>query len=65
MALILSDKEIADLVQEKKFLPTDYQTKIQLRPKPGHKERELDLKGEQGSDFRRPGGNKSKGPRPI
>lgn len=52
MALILSDKEITDLIQEKKPLPRDYRTKIQLRPKPGHKERELDLKGEKGSEFR-------------
>jgi len=52
MALILLDKEIADLIQEKKPLPLDYRTKIQLRPKPGHKERELDLKGEKGSEFR-------------
>jgi hypothetical protein len=52
MAIILSDKEIADLVQEKKPLPPDYRTKIQLRPKPGHKERELDLKGEKENEFR-------------
>jgi len=52
MALILSDKEIGDLIQEKKPLPADYRTKIQLRPKPGHKERELDLKGEKENEFR-------------
>jgi hypothetical protein len=52
MALILSDKEIADLVQEMKPLPPDYRTKIQMRPKPGHKERDLDLEGEKGNEFR-------------
>ena len=52
MAIILADKEIADLVQEKKPLPPDYRTKIQLRPKPGHKERELDLKSEKEDEFR-------------
>ena len=52
MALILSDKEITDLIQEKKQLPRDYRTKIQLRPKAGHKERELDLKGEKENEFR-------------
>jgi hypothetical protein len=52
MALILSDKEIADLVQEIKPLPPDYRTKIQMRPKPGHKERDLDLEGEKGNEFR-------------
>jgi hypothetical protein len=51
MAIILSDKEIDDLVQEKKLLPTDYRTKIQMRAKPGHKERELDLKGDKGNEF--------------
>lgn len=52
MAIILSEKEIADLVQEKKPLPEDYRAKIQMRAKTGHKERELDLKGEKGNEFR-------------
>ena len=52
MAIILSDKEIDDLVQEKKVLPEDYRVKIQLRPKTGHKERELDITGEKGNEFR-------------
>lgn len=52
MADILSDQEIDSLVIESKPLPVDYSTKIQLRPKRGHKERELDLKGQQGNDFR-------------
>ncbi len=52
MAVILSEIEIADLIQENKPLPTDYRTKIQMRPKPGHKERELDLKGDKGNEFR-------------
>jgi hypothetical protein len=52
MAIILSDKEIADLVQEKKPLPEDYRAKIQMRAKTGHKERELDVKGEDGNEFR-------------
>ncbi len=39
-------------MSEKKILPTDYRNKIQGRPKRGHKEREMDLKGESGSDFR-------------
>ncbi len=34
------------------LLPADYQGKIQVRPKRGHKERELDIKGEDGNDFR-------------
>ena len=48
---ILSDQEIDSLVTERKPLPVDYSTKIQVRPKRGHKERELDLKGEDGNDF--------------
>jgi hypothetical protein len=52
MAAILSDVEIARLLEEKKPLPADYRTKIQIRPKRGHKERELDLEGAGGSDFR-------------
>lgn len=52
MAIILSDKEIDDLVQEKKPLPEDYRAKIQMRAKTGHKERELDVKGEGGNEFR-------------
>ncbi len=52
MADILSDQDIERLVKEKKSLPADYQGKIQVRPKRGHKERELDIKGEDGNDFR-------------
>jgi hypothetical protein len=52
MAIILSDKKIADLVQEKKPLPEGYRAKIQMRVKSGHKERELDVKGEHGNEFR-------------
>ena len=52
MAIIFTDQEIAGLIQEPKPLPSDYQVKIQIRPKRGHKERELDLKGSSGSEFR-------------
>jgi hypothetical protein len=52
MAIILSDKEIDDLVQERKPLPEDYRAKMQMRAKTGHKERELDFKGEGGNEFR-------------
>ena len=33
MSAIFSDKDIAILIKEKKLLPTDYRTKIQVRPK--------------------------------
>ncbi len=52
MAIILSDKDITRLINEKKPLPSDFWSKIQTRPKSGHKERELDIKGAEGSDFR-------------
>jgi hypothetical protein len=52
MADMLSDQEIQSLVSESKPLPPDYVTRMHARPKRGHKERELDLKGEDGNDFR-------------
>ena len=52
MAAIFSDQEIYHLIQERKPLPDDYRTKIQIRPKLGHKERELDIKGADGGDYR-------------
>lgn len=52
MADILSDQEIISLLAEKKPLPSDYRAKIQVRPKRGHKERDLDIKGDNGNDFR-------------
>lgn len=52
MADIFTDEEIGALISEKKPLPADYRTRILVRPKRGHKEREMDLKGESGSEFR-------------
>jgi len=52
MADIFSDQDIQRLIKEKKPLPKDYKVKIQVRPKRGHKERELDIEGENGNDFR-------------
>ncbi len=52
MADIFSDQDIQRLIKEKKPLPKDYKVKIQVRPKRGHKERELDIEGEDGNDFR-------------
>jgi hypothetical protein len=51
MAIILTDADIARLLAEPKPLPADYQTRLQLRAKSGHKERELDVTGVTGSDF--------------
>ena len=52
MADILSEHDIELLLKEIKPLPEDYRAKIQIRPKRGHKERELDVQGVNGSDFR-------------
>ena len=52
MAAIFSDQDISRLIQERKPLPTDYRTKIQTRPKSGHKESELDVKSVAGEDYR-------------
>jgi hypothetical protein len=52
MAARYSDQEIERLIQERKLLSQDYRAKIQLRDKRGHKERELDLTGTAGSEFR-------------
>lgn len=51
MAILLSDLDIARLLTERKPLPGDYQSRVQLRAKSGHKERELDIKGIAGADF--------------
>ena len=52
MLIQLTDAQIAALIAERKFLPDDYQGRIQTKPKRGHKERELDISGENGSEFR-------------
>jgi hypothetical protein len=51
MAILLTDPDIARLLVEAKPLPTDYQSRLQLRAKRGHKERELDVTGASGSEF--------------
>jgi len=52
MAARYSDQDIDALLQERKLLPDDYQKRIILRNKRGHKERELDLHGINGNRFR-------------
>ena len=51
MAGTYSDTEIAALVQERKPLPADWRNRIQLRPKRGHRERNLELVGDGDSEF--------------
>jgi hypothetical protein len=52
MAARYTDQEIAQLIREEKPLLQNYRSKIQLRDKRGHKERELDIDGAQGNQFR-------------
>lgn len=39
------------MIEERKFLPEDYLSRIELRPKRGHKERELEIGGEGENRF--------------
>jgi hypothetical protein len=52
LSIILTDAEIDALILESKPLEQGFSSRIQLKPKRGHKERELDLIGANGSEFR-------------
>lgn len=52
MPAVFSDDEISRLISERKRLPDDWRTRLSMRPKRGHKERQLDLTGEAGNQFR-------------
>lgn len=52
MAVNLTDAEIAGLIAEAKRLPDDYRQRVQTKPKRGHRERELNVSGANGSEFR-------------
>ena len=47
-----SDQEIDKLIKEPKTLPVNLQDLLRLRPKRGHSELDIDIKGADGSDFR-------------
>ncbi len=51
MPVLLDDGTIERLVDEPKPLPQEYQKRITLKPKSGHKEAELEVAGVNGSDF--------------
>jgi hypothetical protein len=51
MAIRYSDSEIDAMIRESKQLPEDYRTRLQVRSKRGHSERELDVVGDQGTSF--------------
>ncbi len=47
-----SDSEIGRMIEERKPLPANYSSRIQLRDKRGHKERELNVAGMDGTQYR-------------
>ncbi len=52
MAVILTDPEIARLIQEAKPLRPGYRSGMRMKLKRGHHEGEIDVRGANGSDFR-------------
>lgn len=52
MPVQLDDIEIAALLGEAKPLPPNYRELVRTKPKTGHKERELEITGAKGSQFR-------------
>lgn len=51
MAVRFADPEIAALIVEAKPVAQDWRSRVRLRPKRGHRERELDLSGQAGHEF--------------
>jgi len=47
-----SDDDIARMIRERKPLPDNYRSRLQPRDKRGHKERELDVMGKDGTQYR-------------
>lgn len=52
MAIVFSDTEIQSLIEEHKPVPSDRRLSTPLRPKRGHQEGHISLKGEAGNEFR-------------
>lgn len=52
MAIRFTDQEIASLLGERKALPDDWRDRIRMSAKRGHKERQIDIDGAGGGEFR-------------
>lgn len=52
MSAKYSDEEIAKMIAVPKLLPADYRSRIQMRSKRGHKERELEVPGQDNGHYR-------------
>lgn len=50
--IILTDKEIADLMRERKHFPENYQHLFQTKSKRGHNEQEMSIPRGDGSQFK-------------
>ena len=52
MSIRYSEDEIARMLAEEKPLPDGYRSRMQLRDKRGHKERELEVVGASGNTYK-------------
>ena len=52
MAVSYTDDQIDALIEERKQLPADWQSRIRMKAKRGHDERHVDFRGEAGTEFR-------------
>ena len=52
MPVIYTDSQIDELLREPKHLPQGWRTRLRLREKRGHDERDLEITGELGGEFR-------------
>lgn len=50
--IVLNDTEISNLIQERKKFPLNYESLFQTKAKKGHKEQELSLPRDDGSQFK-------------
>ena len=52
MPVTYLDQEVGRLLRERKPVPADWNSRVRLRPKRGHHEGDLTLRGDVGSEFR-------------
>ena len=52
MPVTYSDQEVEWLLLERKPMPSDWSSRVRLRPKRGHRGADLTLSGDAGSGFR-------------
>ena len=52
MPVTYLDQEVERLLRERKRVSSDWSSRVRLRPKRGHRERDLTVSGDEGSEFR-------------